>query len=93
MDGRCLDLGPVKPAIAYGLLRVGVFAAVFAVLLLVRLDLWWLWAVIAAVVSLCVGYVFFGRLRDAVARDLAARRDAPGPAPDSDEAAEDVDPA
>lgn len=85
-----LDLGPVKPAVAYGLVRVGVFAAVFALLLLVRPDLWWLWAVVAAVVSLCVGYIFFGRLRDAAARELAERRAARVPAPGPDESAEDA---
>ena len=77
----------MKPALAYGLLRVGVFAVVFALLLLVRVDLWWLWAVVAAVVSLCVGYIFFGRLRDAAAREFADRRAARIHAPD--ESAED----
>ncbi len=59
----------MRSGIAYGLLRVGVFAVVFALLMLVRLDLWWLWAVVAAVISLCVGYIFFGRLRDAASRN------------------------
>ncbi len=64
----------MRAVIAYGLLRLGVFAVVLCLLLLVRLDLWWLWAVVAAVVSLCVGYIFFGRLRDASSRELADRR-------------------
>lgn len=66
----------MSPGILYGLIRVGVFALVFAVLMLVRVDLWWLWAVVAAVISLCVGYIFFGRLRDAASRGLAERRKA-----------------
>jgi divalent metal cation (Fe/Co/Zn/Cd) transporter len=76
----------VRAGIAYGLLRVGLFAVVFALLLLVRLDLWWLWAIVAAVVSLCVGYIFFGRLRDAASRELAQRR----PPKRDDEDAEDA---
>lgn len=59
-------------------------------LLLVRYDLWWLWAVVATVISLCVGYIFFGRLRDAAARDAADRRAARA-AGNSDESAEDAD--
>lgn len=78
----------MRPGIVYALLRVGVFAAVFVLLLLVRYDLWWLWAVVAAVISLCVGYIFFGRLRDAAARDAADRRAARASG-NSDESAED----
>lgn len=76
----------MKPWVAYSLLRVGLFAAVFAVLMLLGIE-WWLSAIIAAVIGLCVSYIFFGRLRDRVTRDIAARRAAP--APDPDAAAED----
>lgn len=57
----------------YSLVRVGLFAVVFALLLLTPMP-WWLSAVIAAVIGLCVAYIFFGKLRDAVARDIAQRR-------------------
>jgi len=77
----------VKPWIAYSLVRVGVFAAVFAALMLFNVT-WWLSAVIAAVVGLCVAYIFFGKLRDAVALDIAERR--AKPAGDADSAAEDA---
>ena len=77
----------MRAGIAYGLLRVGIFAVVFVLLVLLRADLWWLWAVVAAVVSLCVGYIFFGRLRDAASRELAERRATPKPS--ADETAED----
>jgi ABC-type bacteriocin/lantibiotic exporter with double-glycine peptidase domain len=77
----------VKPWVAYSLLRVGIFALVFAVLLLASAP-WWLAAIIAAVIGFTVSYIFFGRLRDAVARDIVARR--ARPAADSDTAAEDV---
>ena len=77
----------MKPWVAYSLLRLGVFAVVFALLMLANVP-WWLSAVIAAVIGLCVGYIFFGRLRDAVALDIAARR--ARPAGDADTAAEDA---
>ena len=76
----------MKPWLAYSLLRLGVFAVVFAALMLATVP-WWLSAVIAAVIGLCVGYIFFGRLRDAVALDIAARR--ARPAGDADTEAED----
>lgn len=77
----------MKPWIAYTLVRVGVFAVVFAALMLFQVT-WWLSAVIAAVVGLCIAYIFFGRLRDAVALDIAERR--AKPAGDADSAAEDA---
>lgn len=77
----------MKPWIAYSLVRVGVFAVVFAALLVANVT-WWLAAVIAAVVGLCVAYIFFGKLRDAVALDIAERR--ARPAGDADSAAEDA---
>jgi hypothetical protein len=77
----------VKPWVAYSLLRVGLFAAAFAILMLLGIE-WWLSAVLAAVIGLCVSYIFFGGLRARVAADLAARRAAP--ARDVDADVEDV---
>lgn len=77
----------MKPWIAYSLVRVGVFAVVFAALMIANVT-WWLAAVIAAIVGLCVAYIFFGKLRDAVAIDIAERR--ARPAGDADSAAEDA---
>jgi len=76
----------VKPWLAYSLVRLGVFALVFAVLMLANVA-WWLSAIIAAIIGLCVGYIFFGKLRDQVALDIVARR--ARPAGDADSAAED----
>lgn len=73
----------MRSTVIYGLIRLGVFAVVFAALMIVRADLWWLWAVVAAVVGFCVGYIFFGRLRDASSRELAERRK-PRSTPDED---------
>jgi hypothetical protein len=36
--------------------------------------IWWLAAVLAAVVSLCLSYIFLADQRNAVAADIAARR-------------------
>jgi EamA domain-containing membrane protein RarD len=77
----------VKPWVAYSLLRLGAFAVVLAALMLAGVT-WWLAAIIAAVIGLCVGYIFFGKLRDAVAVDIASRR--ARPAGDADSAAEDA---
>ena len=63
------------------------FAVVFAVLYLLNPDLWWAWAIGAAVISLCVGYIFFGTLRNRIAADIAARR--ADTTPKDDEVAED----
>ncbi len=80
--------GYVKPWVLYSLVRVGVFAIALAVLLVVGLD-WWLAAILATVIGLCVAYIFFGKLRDAVASDLADRRGRAST--DSDAQVEDVD--
>jgi hypothetical protein len=63
----------VKPWIAYSLLRLGLFAALFALFSYLGAQLI-LAAVLAAVISFCISYIFFARLRDAVALDLAQRR-------------------
>ncbi|MFM9876519.1 MAG: DUF4229 domain-containing protein [Rhodoglobus sp.] len=78
----------MKPWVLYSLVRVGVFAVVLAILLVVGVP-WWLAAIIAAVVGLCVAYIFFGRLRDAVALDIADRRSRT--TKDADQVAEDAD--
>lgn len=77
----------MKPWVTYSLLRLGLFAAVFALLMLLNVE-WWLSAILAAIIGLCVSYIFFGRLRDAVALDIAKRREAP--ASDADATVEDV---
>ena len=77
----------MKPWVAYSLVRLGVFALVFAILMVASVP-WWLSALIAAIVGLCIGYIFFGKLRNEVALDIARRRSRP--AGDADTAAEDV---
>ncbi|MDJ0336369.1 DUF4229 domain-containing protein [Salinibacterium sp. G-O1] len=77
----------MKPWVAYSLVRIGLFAVIFVALLLAGIVPW-LCAVIAAVVSFCASYLFFGKLRDAVALDIVARRSRP--AVDADAVAEDL---
>ncbi|MGX5681049.1 DUF4229 domain-containing protein [Schumannella luteola] len=73
----------MKPWVAYSLLRVGLFLAAFAVLMLLGIE-WWLSAIIAAIIGLCVSYIFFGRLRERVTRDIAERRATPSRDVDAD---------
>jgi len=73
----------VKPWLQYSIVRLVSFAVALGVLLLVGVE-WWLAAILAAVIGLCVSYIFFGKLRDAVARDLAERRAAPPEDSDAD---------
>lgn len=78
----------MRPWIAYTLVRVGLFAVFFAVLFVLGLD-WWLAAVIAAALGFCVAYIFFRKLRERVALELATARANTDRRPD--EAAEDDD--
>ena len=75
----------MKPWVVYSLIRVGVFAAVFAVLYLLAELEWWLAAIIAAAVGLCVSYLFFRPQRDELVRSIATRPESPR----TDESAED----
>lgn len=73
----------MSPWIQYTLLRLGIFGAGLGLLLAIGLDWWWA-AIIATIISMTVSYIFFGSLRDAVALDLAARRQRPSVDPDAD---------
>ena len=63
-------MSPARQFLLYSLLRVGLFAVVFAALLLMQVNPF-LAAVIAAIVGLCVTYIFFRRQRDEVTRAFA----------------------
>jgi hypothetical protein len=77
--------------VIYSVLRVGLFIVLFTLLLMLGV-VYWVAAISAAIIALCVSYIFFGRLRGRVAEELAARRaaDAQPPSADSDEGAEDA---
>jgi uncharacterized membrane protein YphA (DoxX/SURF4 family) len=73
----------VKPWLAYTLVRLGIFAVALAVLLII--GVWpWLAAIVAAVIGFCVAYIFFGRLRTAMALEIAERRTRPTKDVDAD---------
>lgn len=74
----------MKPWVLYSLIRVGVFAVVFALLYLVASLEWWIAALLAAAIGFCVAYLFFRPQRDELVRSIRSR-----PANLSDEAAED----
>ena len=63
----------MKPWITYTLIRVAIFAAVFALLYGLLSVTPWLAALIAAVVGLSVSYLFFRRQRDAAVASLGAK--------------------
>ncbi|WP_423919041.1 DUF4229 domain-containing protein [Frigoribacterium sp. 2-23] len=77
----------MKPWITYTIVRLGLFAVVLAVLLVIGIDPLWA-TLIAAIVGLCLSYIFFYRLRREVALSLATRRAAPEKR-DDDSVAED----
>jgi len=77
--------------VIYSIVRIGLFVAAFFLLYWLLGDpYWWLAAIAAAVVALCIAYIFLGRLRMKVAADLAARAARRTPKVDLDAAAEDA---
>lgn len=65
--------------IVYSALRVGVFLLLFALLFALTAAIglepaWLISACAAAVLALCISYIFFRPLRDRVALDVAAAR-------------------
>jgi inner membrane protein involved in colicin E2 resistance len=69
----------VRAWIVYSALRVGVFLVLFALLYALTSSIGWnpAWlisACAAALLALCISYIFFRPLRDRVALDVAAAR-------------------
>lgn len=58
----------------YSLVRVGLFAVVLAVLLLVLPVAPWISTLLAAVIAFCVSFIFLGRPRAELAQDLDRMR-------------------
>lgn len=61
--------------VIYSLIRVGVFAVALAILLVVGINPW-IAAIGAAIIGLCVSYIFFRASRDAVATKIHELRSA-----------------
>jgi uncharacterized membrane protein YqgA involved in biofilm formation len=78
----------VRPWIKYSLIRVGIFVVVLAVLLVVQVNPF-IATVVAAVAGFVISYVFFRKVRDEVAAELANRNDKPEPIKNVDTDAED----
>ena len=66
----------MKPWVKYTFIRLGIFAVALAVLLVIRIDPY-IATIVAAIVGLCVSYIFFAPLRRRVALDLAERQAKP----------------
>jgi hypothetical protein len=64
----------MKPLVVYTLLRLGLFALVFGVLLATGAE-FWLAAIIAAVFGLAFSYLFLRKRRDELVTELQARRE------------------
>ncbi len=75
--------------ITYTVLRLLVFAIPLAVLLLLGI-VWWASVIAAALVGLCLSYIFLGRPRNAVSTDLYAARHRDKPAVNVDDEVEDA---
>jgi len=64
----------MKPLVVYTLLRLGLFALVFGVLLATGAE-FWLAAIIAAVFGLAFSYLFLRKRRDELVTELQSRRE------------------
>lgn len=73
--------------ISYTLIRLGLFGAIFAVLMVLGLE-WWLSAILATIMAFSLAYIFFYRQRRELAEDLQARIER-SRKPDLDSAIED----
>jgi hypothetical protein len=77
----------MTPWVRYSIIRIGLFAVLFALLMVTGIE-WWISALVATVMAFTISYIFFVRQRDALARDLARRVERKNSS-DDDAAAED----
>jgi hypothetical protein len=77
----------MTPWVRYSIIRIGLFAVLFALLMVTGIE-WWISALVATVMAFSISYIFFVRQRDALARDLARRVERKNSS-DDDAAAED----
>ena len=78
----------MRPWIKYSLIRLAIFVVVLAVLLVLNVNPF-LATVVAAVAGFVLSYIFFRKIRDEVAAELAARSAKPVPVRNVDTDAED----
>ena len=67
------------------MLRLLLFAIPLAILLVLRIE-WWIAVIAAALIGLCLSYIFLRKPRNAVSKDLydATHRDKPATTVDDD---------
>lgn len=75
--------------VTYTVLRLLLFAIPLAILLVLRID-WWIAVIAAALIGLCLSYIFLSKPRNAVSTDLYAARHRDKPATTVDDDAEDA---
>ena len=75
--------------ITYSVLRLLVFVVPLVILLLLGV-VWWLAVIAAALIGLCLSYIFLSRPRNAVSSDLYAVRHRDKPARTEDDDVEDA---
>ncbi len=81
----------VRTWILYSVIRIGIFAAAFVLLFwLLGGEFWWLAAICAAIIALCISYIFLGAMRQRISIDLAARTSRRKKPVDIDAAVEDA---
>jgi len=73
----------------YTFLRLVSFIVPLSVLLALGVE-GWISALVAAIIGVCVSYIFFGRSRNAVAQQIHAVRTREKPLVHADDAAEDA---
>lgn len=81
---------PRRTWVWFTALRVGIFAVVLAVLLLVLPVAPWISTVLAAVIAFCISFIFLNKPRAELSRQLADRRSGRRPATPTDDDAEDA---
>ena len=59
--------------IVYSIIRLGIVALVLAILLFLQVTPW-IAAIAAAIIGLCISYIFFRGPRDKFSQDIYARR-------------------
>ncbi len=80
----------VPAAVRYTVLRLLAFAVPLLLLVFLTGLQPWIAAIIAAIIGLCVSYIFLRTPRETVAQELFARRHGDNPVPHDDEDAEDA---
>jgi hypothetical protein len=84
----------LPPILFYSVLRLLLFVLPLVALMLLGVT-WWIAIIAAALIGLCLSYLFLAKPRNAVALDIHARRSREKPLPNEDDEIEDAasDPA